>query len=168
MSSSSEDQQINFFANKIEALGLNSISMIHPAVKDKLVDLDFNHFPVPWKIDKWESVFSSSSQSSLLGIATKKFELEGFILFGIDDPDCAHLYKILVQPELLRAGTASRMMLGAMEILKNKNYKTIYLEVEQSNFEALAFYRKHGYKVLVGKDDFYGSLRHAWAMELHL
>ena len=144
------------------------MSLVHDTVINKIIKLDSDHFPTPWNTQKWFTLFKDKLHSHMAGVSIEDFELMGLILLGLDDPDSAHLYKILVNPAVQRQGIASKLMLETIDTLKTLNYKTIYLEVEQSNFEALAFYRKHGYKVLVAKKDFYGSLRHAWAMELEL
>lgn len=168
MSSSSKNITLDFFFSGSKNLDRNQMSLVHDSVIDKVSALDSEHFPVPWKKQKWLNTFKEKNNSYMLGIWTEDFEIQGFILLGLDDPDCAHLYKILVAPDLQRHGIASSLMTKTIENLKNLYVKTIFLEVEQSNFEALGFYRKHGYKVLVAKNDFYGSLRHAWAMELKL
>ncbi len=158
--SSSEFGTIDFFF-----CGKDQNTIIHQGLIDRLSNLDKAYFPTPWNKEKWNEVLKHKSGHYLVGVSHDSERVYGFTLIGISNPDSAHLYKILVDPSIHRRGLGKSMLLDAMCLLKDKNYNSIYLEVEQSNFEALGFYRTLGYKVLVGKKDFYGPMRDAFAME---
>jgi len=145
--------------------GTSEDTIIHQGLIDRLSSLDEQFFPTPWKSLKWNEVLKHKSGSYLMGVCHDLERVYGFALFGTSNPDSAHLYKILVDPEFKRQGLGQKLLLDAMSLLKEKKYKSVFLEVEQSNFEALGFYRNLGYKVLVGKKDFYGPMRDAFAME---
>ncbi|MBK26289.1 MAG: hypothetical protein CME70_19980 [Halobacteriovorax sp.] len=158
--SSSNPGTIDFFF-----CGKSEDTKIHQGLIDRLSNLDDQFFPTPWNSQKWNEVLKHKSGSYLIGVCHDVERVYGFALFGTSNPDSAHLYKILVDPELKRQGLGRTLLLDAMSLLKEKKHKSVFLEVEQSNFEALGFYRNLGYKVLVGKKDFYGPMRDAFAME---
>lgn len=156
---SSSDREINFY--------YRNSTPIHPSVLNQLVKLDKDHFPTPWEESKWKA-FTQTESQFLLGVSHLGAKIEGFILINLADPDTAHLLKILVHPENRKSQVATRLMRGALEIIQKTSHLSMFLEVEQTNFEALEFYRKHGFIVLTAKKDFYGTMRDAWAMELRL
>lgn len=138
---------------------------IPEALSQKIFELDNKYFPTPWSQEKWIELFTTNPGDHLLGVALLGESLLGFILFGTSNPDSAHLYKILVDPNERKKDLGSELIRRASSLLKKRHFKTSFLEVEESNSNALSLYRKHGYKVLVTKKDFYGAERNAYAME---
>lgn len=165
MSSSSEELQFSFYTHGGAGVGLNNMASSHPSVVKNMFDFDNEFFPTPWTFEKWNMVFKDERSSYLVGMAHKGASIHGMILLGISDPDVGHLYKILVHPKILRSGVGRKLMHEAEQILKKLHFHSVFLEVEQTNIDALYFYRTLGYKVLVAKKDFYGPMRDAWAME---
>lgn len=157
-----------FYSNGKFGVDDIELALTDDVIINQLIELDLEFFPKPWGLNAWQEVFKKRRPDHLLGTICSETKILGFILFGISDPDAAHLYKILIRPEFSRKGLAGELLRQARLILSSNACKSIYLEVAQTNFAALAFYRKHGYRVLVGKSDFYGPTQHAWAMEVLL
>lgn len=148
--------------------GFADTNLIHKSLLMEICKFDEEYFPNPWKADVWESLLKESKSKYLLGLSHENFKLQGMILLGLSDPDTAHLYKILTHPSERRSGLGIELLRGAVAQVKELGFKTLYLEVELTNFSAISFYKKQGFRVLVIKKDFYGSMRDAWAMELSL
>lgn len=68
-----------------------------------------------------------------------------YMLFSKKYP--AHLH-INLMPDFQGAGYGSVLMRELFEHLKNKNVPGVMLEVDSYNTGAVAFYKKHGFKVL--------------------
>ena len=160
MSSISEKPPIKFI--NFSADHKDSIS---EALGQEIFEFDNKYFPNPWSQEKWTELFTTHPGDHLLGVALLGESLLGLILFGTSNSDSAHLYKILVDPKERKKELGSELIRRASLLLKKRHFKSVFLEVEESNSNALSLYRKHGYKVLVNKKDFYGAGRNAYAME---
>jgi ribosomal-protein-alanine N-acetyltransferase len=164
MSSSFNPTQFQFYS-AYEGELVSGFSELQDERLYEAAALDLEFFPNPWSKVKWEEVKKNQLGPCLLTLVFKESLLIGFSLFGISDPDTAHLYKILVRPCSRGSGLSSELLLRSESILKETQARSVFLEVEQSNLRALAFYQKHGYQVLVAKKGFYGSGRDAYALE---
>ncbi|MFT6069300.1 MAG: ribosomal protein S18 acetylase RimI-like enzyme [Bacteriovoracaceae bacterium] len=155
----------SFFYPGSELRGLEEFSRLCDSSLDEAFELDGQFFPVPWPKEKWSQIKKGELGPCLLGMLYKDKTLLGFILFGIGDPDTAHLYKILVSKDLQGSGLGQELLFRSESYLSHHKFISVYLEVEESNLRALAFYQKHGYQVLVKKKGFYGAGRDALALE---
>ena len=157
--------KFKFYCHSHVSDELSSFEELSPAQLKEAANLDQEQFPNPWLEKKWQQIKKGELGPCLLALLYKEEVLIGFSLFGISDPDSAHLYKILIFKRE-RGGAISRDLMRRCEsILRSLKFKSVYLEVEQSNLRALGFYQKHGYQVLVEKKGFYGAGRHAFALE---
>lgn len=59
--------------------------------------------------------------------------------------DEAHLLNICISPDYQRQGIAKQAMLKLLELLKESDFKIVFLEVRQSNTAALNLYKKLGF-----------------------
>ena len=140
---------------------IDKASDLKPEALSFLKDLDQRFFPTPWDAKSWDQVFDSSSDRFIL------LGNEGFILLDTSDADSfAHLLKILVNPEKRSAGLGKALLGEALEILKGRGIKTLFLEVEESNFSAIGLYEKFGFKVIHKKKHFYSNGATALIMTL--
>lgn len=154
-----------FFCNFFENQKLERFSALSKAALEDIVALDSSYFPNPWSNLKWEEAVQGKLGPCFLCLAFKESSLRGYSLFGVGDPDTAHLYKILVSPDEQGKGLSSELLIRGESILKSSGANSVYLEVELTNLRALGFYQKHGYQVLVVKKGFYGAGRDAFALE---
>lgn len=122
--------------------------------------LDAQFFDWPWNKDQWSCV----NNGYLLNVALIRGQVVGFILFHISI-DCAHLLKILVNPENQRQGIAQKLLdYSLLQIEQN----LLYLEVSENNLNAIQFYEKNGLSKLVLKRNFYRNGSGAWSMSRDL
>lgn len=128
-----------------------------------LYELDQKHFPTPWSLDSWKSLFVDHDR--LLVIVEIDDEVIGFSLFDrVIEDSFAHLLKIIIHPKY-RAQGLSKLLLNESIFSLEKNGCTHYfLEVEESNLSAQKLYLSCGFKVIHRKKDFYGQDRSALIM----
>lgn len=156
--------RFEYFSVSGNAIG-SSLADLSDEALNEVATLDANLFPNPWEKFKWEQVRNQELGPCLLSLVYKDEVLKGFSLFGIADPDTAHLYKILVEKDCRGSGLSSELLMRVESLLRDNHASSVFLEVEQSNLRALGFYQKHGYHVLVAKKGFYGPGRDAFALE---
>ncbi len=143
---------------------MNIIGKIHHAsVSGEVMKLDATFFPNPWNEEQWRSL--DLSQNILLEWRSGE-KLLGFALLGaIPGDDLAHLYKILILPELQGSGEAQAFWKEIIEFLKARGLQRIYLEVEASNGRAQKFYEKAGFRVLRKNKGYYSNGEDALMMD---
>lgn len=129
---------------------------------DQLFKLDSDFFPSPWIHLSWENIHH---EDHLLITAKSGDELIGFSLFLISPADSfAHLLKILIEPTKRHCGLARKLFeLSSDELIKLQCNK-LFLEVEETNTDAIELYKKMGLKIIHRKKDFYGQNRAALIM----
>jgi ribosomal-protein-alanine N-acetyltransferase len=71
-------------------------------------------------------------------------EIRGFLVARIAG-DEAEILNTAVDPAHRRKGMASALLAAATSAAREQMIKNIYLEVRESNREAIAFYAKHGF-----------------------
>ncbi|MEM1233134.1 MAG: GNAT family N-acetyltransferase [Pseudomonadota bacterium] len=70
--------------------------------------------------------------------------------------DEAELLLIATVPERRRRGVATRMLSLLERRLKGRGVTRLFLEVVETNFPALTFYEKHGFKRSGHREGYYG------------
>ncbi len=128
--------------------------------------LDHDHFPRPWKDGDWESI--NFSQHRLWAWQNEN-TLVGMALFqALHGDETAHLLKILIRPEYRGSEEASQFWTEIIQGLRALHYKSIYLEVEESNHRAKGFYQKQGFRHLRLVKSYYSDGTNALVMQLTL
>ena len=69
----------------------------------------------------------------------------------------ARIYSIAVLPQFRNSGQGHFLIKEAITIAKNKGCHSIYLEMENTNYQAQNFYRKLGFRVTAIIPDYYGK-----------
>lgn len=139
------------------------------SVKRALFEFDQLYFPYPWSDDDWNKFLSSYSYSAVVA-RDDQMHILGFVLcLGSREDDVAHLVKILVTPQQRQLGLGSSLLVDWCARMRDfGQHKSVYLEVEKTNHQAINFYHKHQFLVLRTLKDFYGPNRDAQAMALSL
>ncbi len=142
-----------------------NLSHEHALWKD-VIEMDQAHFPRPWKDDDWNSVDFSRHH---LWAFQDENRLVGYALFVTNPGDeTAHLLKILVHPES-RGGPQTAIFWNEIaKSLRNLRFQQVYLEVEESNGRARAFYAKLGFQVLRRVKSYYSDGESGVMMQLTL
>lgn len=97
--------------------------------------------------------------------------MRGFALV-MDAPDMAHLLVIGVRPEDQRQGVGTRLLQACLDHCRLAGLPALSLEVRPSNHPAIAFYRRHGFRHVGTRKDYYpaahGVREDGWIMTLEL
>lgn len=116
-------------------------------------------------IDAWlEGDYSEeiSRQGSFVLKALFENKFVGFLVARIvpganeRNPD-ADLYNIGVSPGLKRQGIGTLLLFTLVERLADESVQNLWLEVRESNSEAISFYERHGFKAEVTRPNFYSN-----------
>ena len=91
--------------------------------------------------------------------ATDHGQLMGFLVARIvpgttQTPD-ADIYNIAVLPLNKRKGIGSSLLVELLQRLTREGLGSIWLEVRESNYEAISFYERHGFNAELTRPNFY-------------
>lgn len=71
-------------------------------------------------------------------------------------PD-SEIYNIAVHPCFKRRGIGTLLLRACLERLRSRSVNTVWLEVRESNEEAITFYFKHGFLMVSTRKNFYSD-----------
>lgn len=74
-----------------------------------------------------------------------------------DSGNDAELYNIAVLPEHRRIGRGQALLDEFLELLRIEDVRNVWLEVRESNVNALTFYRKNGFECEITRPNFYAN-----------
>ncbi len=132
----------------------------------QIIKLDQIFFPKPWAADEWKNV---NYNNTLVIGWEKESNPVGFALFGTSPGDeTAHLYKILVHPSHQGTAVTQEFWSYILAKLRQRNFKSIFLEVEDDNLRAIRFYSKVGFATLRQIKNYYSNGGGAYTMQLML
>lgn len=80
--------------------------------------------------------------------------LLGFVFFSVV-LDEAELLNIVVNPNYRQQGWAEKLLLALKQQLKSSGAATLFLEVAEDNTAALALYKKHQFKQIAVRKNYY-------------
>jgi ribosomal-protein-alanine N-acetyltransferase len=119
---------------------------------DAIHQLEQDSFPAPWRREFFESELRSSGRLNL--VARRDGVIIGYV-FAMWLFDEMHVNKIAVAESERRRGVAKALMKACEEFAREKEVRTISLEVRQSNEAAQAFYRHLGFADLYLRPRYY-------------
>jgi ribosomal-protein-alanine N-acetyltransferase len=115
------------------------------------------------KIDAWSEAGYLDEMlrpDSFVLTATENRYLLGFLVARIVPGDIAgacdtDLYNIAVDPHAKRRGIGTTLLLALFERLAERGVSHVWLEVRESNHEAISFYEHHGFVAELTRPNFY-------------
>ena len=141
-------------------------SLTNEVVSPDVVKLDQIFFPTPWTNQQWDNL--DLSTHTLFGWREREV-LKGFsLLWTMEGDDVAHLLKILLLEDTRGTGASQLFWSAMIHQLQIKGFRSVYLEVEATNFRAKSFYEKVGFKLLRRNKSYYSSGEDALIMSLTL
>jgi [ribosomal protein S18]-alanine N-acetyltransferase len=130
--------------------------------------LDQDHFPFPWTHKMWSDTLYNIEEHLLLSLSSGD-NLVGFSLFKVDHYEkLAHLYKILVKDNMRLLGLGNQLLEKSIDYLKQEQFISIVLEVEQNNLSAQKLYSKALFEIIHRKTKFYSNGQDALIMQRKL
>ncbi|MBD3403718.1 ribosomal-protein-alanine N-acetyltransferase [candidate division GN15 bacterium] len=117
-----------------------------------IVTMEREIFSDPWPRSAFLDCVTANGWGGL--VAETESEIIGYACYLIVDVE-SHLTNIAVAPEHRRKSVAQQLLDRILSIADGSGCEFILLEVRPSNSEALAFYRKHGFRVLYQRPNYY-------------
>lgn len=130
---------------------------------------DIKKIEIECGLSSWtenDYLMETERTDSLFYTAKVDEEIVGFILARlITNNDNSHLstfthseieiYNIGVKTKFMGKSIGSNLLQKVFNVGENKQIKSFYLEVRESNNKALAFYKKHSFKIIGERKKFY-------------
>jgi ribosomal-protein-alanine N-acetyltransferase len=124
---------------------LNQLSPTHLDFH-QILDLDRDQFPRPWSAKDWIDL--NWDHHLLYGWCLDD-QTVGFALFSlVTGDDVAHLLKICLWSDLRGLGISQQIWDACLLKIRERDAKSIYLEVESHNHRAIGFYKKLNFEPL--------------------
>ena len=95
-------------------------------------------------------------------------DLLGYVLFTPSSSSHARVLSLAVSPDHRRRGVATRLMRGAFDVLRERGFDSVGLEVRVSNEPAQSLYEGLGFGVVGVDESYYGDGEDALLMERKL
>lgn len=104
------------------------------------------------EIAREDSVFkiAQNAEGKIIGYALVRLLKDNSNSF-----DLAEILNIAVLPAYQKQGIGQMIFDEILRLLAEKNVKEIWLEVRESNLQAIAFYRKNGFEKQFERKDYY-------------
>lgn len=95
-------------------------------------------------------------------------DLLGYVLFTPSSPSHARVLSLAVSPDHRRRGVATRLMRGAFDVLRERGFDSLGLEVRISNDPAQSLYDGLGFERVGVDEGYYDDGEDALLMEKEL
>jgi ribosomal-protein-alanine N-acetyltransferase len=102
-------------------------------------------------------VRDSSLRPAAKGSRLRNLEVAGFIIGEISRAHLGHIISIDVLPDARRRGLGSQLLVQAEHRLHTAGCHGVILETAVDNAAAIAFYQRHGYKVVRTVHGYYSN-----------
>ncbi len=133
---------------------------------DDIILIENESFFSPWKRETFEAELNNTY--SKFYIAKRDGIPAGFIIYW-DIPYEIHLINIAVSPAYRREGIGSLLLTQMINYARSSSKQIITLEVRVSNYAAIQFYKKFGFKEAYIREKYYiDNDEDAIVMELYL
>lgn len=118
-------------ARKMSLLDLDSVLEIQK-------ELAFQN----WTLKQFQSELSSAFSLNLVLISNEN--IIGYMIIQVIGSE-AELLSIAIKREYQKQGSGSFLWQEGVDLLKEKNVQSVFLEVRENNKSAQLFYQKHGF-----------------------
>ena len=110
-----------------------------------------------WPASEYERIALDRSGSAFCLVAEEPAgEMAGLLAATLAAGE-AEVQNLAVVPEKRRRGLASGLLTAALERLSAAGAQSVWLEVRESNQEAIAFYERHGFRRAGRRPGYYAS-----------
>lgn len=107
-----------------------------------------------WSVDSYIEELNNNGTKGFVLVSDK--EITGFIMLRFIPPDEAEILNFAVKETSRRKGLGRVLLESAIkQTAKPQNIKKVWLEVRESNSQAIRFYKKFGFKFVGTRKNFY-------------
>jgi [ribosomal protein S18]-alanine N-acetyltransferase len=132
-----------------------------PTDVEPLVALESRCFGWPWGRLSFEGEMASADAESRLAwieAACGEKRIVAYIFFRFIGEE-VHIFRLAVDPEWRRQGIGTRLVAECLTSARRRRLAAAVLEVRPSNTEAIALYRKFGFRVIATRPGYYPDSR---------
>jgi ribosomal-protein-alanine N-acetyltransferase len=101
-------------------------------------------------------------------VAETDASVTGYVLFTPSSVERARVLSLAVAPDHRRQGVATRLMHGAFDVLRGREFEALGLEVRVSNTPAQSLYERLGFVPVGVEEGYYDDGEDAYLMEKSL
>jgi ribosomal-protein-alanine acetyltransferase len=133
---------------------------------EPVLAIEHTCFSTPWVDISFQEIINNNHSFGL--VAAHEKHLDGYIVIDkvVDE---AEILKLAVLPHARRGGCARQLVDHAIGLLRRDEVRCIFLEVRESNIEAIALYTALGFKTKGMRKGYYSHPpEHALIMKLEL
>src|SRR5262249_33678939 len=110
-----------------------------------LAKLHAGAFHRGWSEDEFERLLASATNLGEGAAFSESGKLQGFVLSRLAKVE-AEILSIVINPATRRQGVGRALFLKHLDRLRNLGVRELFLEVEETNRAAIAFYDGFGFK----------------------
>lgn len=139
--------------NKRSYIGTAEILISEMTITDvpKVHALECRSHSFPWSQTIISDCISSRYQCWMMRRSDRVIAY-GIMALGVEE---SHLLNLCVDPDFRRQGYAGYMIRFLSDIAIVQNAKRMFLEVRESNYQAVGLYRKLGFRQVSRRSDYY-------------
>jgi [ribosomal protein S18]-alanine N-acetyltransferase len=132
---------------------------------EEVLEIEKRSFADPWsrRLFRETLAFPHSVNFVLTGGSGALLGYINFYLIG----DEAHMLNLAIHPDSRKKGLATQLLSHAIAFLKSRNAAEVFLEVRESNREAIDLYKKFGFQ-FIGRRKRYYVKTNEDALVMHL
>ena len=119
-----------------------------------LAKLHAGAFHRGWSEDEFERLLASSTSLGEGAAFSESGLLQGFVLSRLAKVE-AEILSIVVDPSARRQGVGRALFAKHLERLRNLGVRELFLEVEETNRAAIAFYQGFGFRNVGRREAYY-------------
>jgi ribosomal-protein-alanine N-acetyltransferase len=136
-----------------------SLSALSPVDINPILDIEGRSFSWPWGRSSFEGEADSPGAGSWVVRApgpTGAEQVVAYIFFRLI-ADEMHIFRVAVAPEWRRRGIGARLLAECLDSAIRRGARVALIEVRPSSTEALALYRKFGFRVVATRPGYYSD-----------
>ena len=122
----------------------------------RILEIEHEAISPPWTHGALLSEIYGEDSFFAVAVSENRSSIIGFIILR-RMADEGELLQIAVDKTSHRQGAADTLMEAALEYAKENTLKSVFLEVRKSNEAAIALYKKHGFKPVRNRKDYYSD-----------
>jgi ribosomal-protein-alanine acetyltransferase len=119
-----------------------------------ILKIEKESFPDLWGRELLEKELSLSFSRFI--VAEVDGEIVGYLIAWIIGDSC-ELNRIAVAPCIRKKGIGKKLLYELIDYCKSRNVKEIFLEVRESNLNAIKLYRSSGFERISIRKNYYGG-----------
>ena len=120
------------------------VQWLEAALLGEVMGIEAAVFHMPWTRGMFEEEIVRAESVCLA--AESDGALVGYAICRVVAAEEAELLRVAVSPRARRRGAGSALMRAMMDELKARGVRMMHLEVRESNEQARALYRSHGFR----------------------